>query len=319
MVDKISSDVKVYTDLQSLERLRYQSKKDSNSVKKEVAQQFEAMLMQIVMRSMRDANKALSSDLFGNSDQMDFYQDMFDKQLSLLTSDSGTGFAQIVEKNIDQQYASQNNKPDTTIKKPTPQELKHNKPLFQLDRQSETTAKTVISTYEKLPPAPPKKTVFSSQEEFVKTLWSAAKSAAKSIGADPKVLLAQAALETNWGKKIIPQDKNRSSFNLFNIKADHSWEKQTVAMNTLEQKDGVLSKAKSVFRSYDSFVESFKDYAQFLKQNGRYSEALKKAADPHQFIQALQSAGYATDANYADKILKIFSSQTFKSLVNKLE
>lgn len=321
-MDKISNDVKVYTDVQSLERLRYQSNKNPNEAKKEVAQQFEAMLMQIVLRSMREANKAISSDLFG-SDQMDFYQDIFDKQLSLLTSNSSTGFAHIVETNIDQQYGLAQNSasaiPETKPNHELKNEAENIKPLFQLHKDTSVANSTVISKYEKAPPQPHKESIFNSPEEFVKTLWTSAKTAAKAIGVDPKLLLAQAALETNWGKKILPHGKENSSFNLFNIKADHSWKNQTTTMDTLEQKDGVLSKVKSSFRSYESFVDSFKDYVQFLKQNGRYNDALKKANDPHQFIHALQSAGYATDTNYADKIMKIFSSNNFKSLTGKLE
>lgn len=315
MVDKVTNDARVYTDVQGLEQLRYQSRTNPNAAKKEVAQQFESILMQMVLRSMRDASKAFSSDLFG-SDQMDFYQDMFDKQLSMLTSNASTGFAAIIEKNIDQQY-----NPDSTAAPANasiaPLDTKPTKPLFELNTVKEPA--TVVSKHEPLPPEAPKKNMFNSQEEFVKTLWTSAKSAAKTIGVDPKLLLAQAALETNWGKKIIPQGKESSSFNLFNIKADASWKKQTVAMDTLEQQEGVLSKQRATFRSYDSFMDSFKDYVHFLKQNGRYSDALSKAANPHQFAQALQTAGYATDTNYADKIMKIFSSQTFKGLVGKME
>jgi flagellar protein FlgJ len=245
---------------------------------------------------------------------MEFYQDIFDKQLSLLTSNSGTGFAKIVENNIDQQYSSQQN----LTKPASGPKAALIKPLFQIHKEA-TPSSTLQPPSRKVSAITTEASLFNSPEEFVKTLWTSAKSAAKAIGVDPKLLLAQAALETNWGKKILPHGKGNSSFNLFNIKADHSWKNPTTTMDTLEQKDGVLSKVKSTFRSYNSFVDSFKDYVQFLKQNGRYSDALKKAGDPHQFIHALQSAGYATDTNYAEKILNIFASQHFKSLVGKLE
>jgi flagellar protein FlgJ len=325
MLDKIANDARIYTDVQSLENLRYQSGKNSDSVKKEVSKQFESMLMQIVISSMRDANKAFSSDLFG-SDQMDFYEDMFDKQLSLLTSNSGTGFAQIIEKNIDQQYVSAKSKtavpapsshdltlPDIRHIQTVPMQSKRRDPVETVTAQA-TPVQTIQVTKE-----PSTSGNFNSQNEFIHTIWSSAKSAAKVIGVDPKLLLAQAALETNWGKKILPQGKDNSSYNLFNIKADTSWNKQTITTETLEQKNGILSKEKAKFRSYDSFMDSFMDYVHFLKDNNRYSEALKKAADPQQFIHALQNAGFATDTNYAEKILRIFSSQSFKALVAKLE
>lgn len=321
MLDKIASDARVYTDVQSLENLRYQSGKNAAAAKKEVSQQFESMLMQIVIRSMRDANKAFSSDLFG-SDQMDFYQDMFDKQLSLLSSTSQTGFAQIIEKNLDQQYGLNKTNTETNASS-TPHEL--TLPLFK-KAQTETiptnTPHSVQPMVSKEPPAaiePAQSPSFNSQHDFVSALWSSAKTAAKTIGVDPKILLAQAALETNWGKKILPHGNSSSSFNLFNIKADASWSKQSVTTETLEQKDGILSKEKARFRSYDSFMESFMDYVRFLKDNNRYSQALNKATNPQQFVHALQNAGFATDSNYADKIMKIFSSQSFKTLVAKLE
>lgn len=320
MIDKIAHDARVYTDLQSLENLRYQSNKNPDMAKKEVAQQFESIMMQIVLRSMRDANKAFSSGLFEN-DQMDFYQDMFDKQLSMLTSENSTGFAKMVETNINQQYPSQPAAPASAAASinDTKQDAPI-KPLFAIENlQNNPSEAVVVSKYEKMQPVAPKKSPFNSPDEFIKTIWSAAKNAAKSIGVDHKVLLAQAALETNWGKNILPGKHDQSSFNLFNIKADRSWNKQATIMSTLEQKDGILTKEKAAFRVYDSFIDSFNDYVQFLKQNNRYTTALSKVSDPHQFAQALQDAGYATDKQYADKILKIFSSHTFKAIVSKLE
>lgn len=318
MMDKIAYDSRVYSDVQSLEHLRYQTNQNNNAVKKEAAKQFESMLMEIVMRSMRDANKAFSDDLFG-SDQMEMYQDMFDKQLSMLTSNSNIGFAAMVEQNIDQHFPMQadavpepkqpatTQKPDDTIVKP----------LFAVSQTTQAAAPEIVSKYEKLPP--PQKSTFANPEEFVSQLWSTAKTAAKSIGVDPKVLIAQAALETNWGKKVVQSSENQSTHNLFNIKADTAWTKKVAPMATLEQKNGILTKEKSLFRSYDSFKESFHDYVSFLKENSRYGEALNKAANPGQFLHELQAAGYATDQHYADKIMQIVSSNTFKNIISKLE
>lgn len=321
MIDKFSNDARIYTDVQGLENLRYQSGKHSDAAKKEVSQQFEAMMMQMVIRSMRDANKAFSSDLFG-SDQMDFYQDMFDKQLSLLSSNSGTGFAQMIEKNIDQQYGTQNKNAETSIENPAgTNSLPAYKPAqaHELPKRIQQAPSPVISQDTPSSAETPQTSTFNSPDEFIKNLWSSAKTAAKLIGVDPKLLLAQAALETNWGKKILPQGKENSSYNLFNIKADNSWNKQITTADTLEQKEGVLSKEKAKFRSYDSFMDSFADYVHFLKNNNRYSEALNKATNPQQFIHALQNAGFATDTNYADKILKIFSSHSFNTMFARLE
>ncbi len=195
---------------------------------------------------------------------------------------------------------------------------KHDNPLpvapITAEAINTSTTKPPVNTQAEDPTS-----AFSTPEQFVKTLWSSAKHAAKILGVDPRILMAQAALETNWGKKILPHGIDGSTFNLFNIKADNSWDKKTTTVATLEQKNGTLTKEKASFRAYDSFVDSFKDYVSFLKSNGRYNEALSKVTDPGQFIHALQKAGFATDQNYADKILKIFSSKTFKNIVDKME
>lgn len=307
MVTKLA-DAKVYTDMDGLGKLRYQAKTNPEVAKKEVAQQFEALLMQILLRSMREANKSFASDLFGG-DQMALYQDMLDKQMSLIMSESGTGFAKIIEKNMEQQYS----------KEAQAAKYKNSHVVARMPAGEDTASIKNIEKPQPIPPQPVQPT-FNSQEEFVQGLWGHAKQAANLIGVDPKILLAQAALETNWGKKIITNNQtNDSSHNLFNIKADNSWTKKTAVTDTLEQKNGVLVKEKAAFRSYGSYMDSFMDYAHFLKNNSRYEDALNKATDPKQFVQALQSAGYATDSNYAEKILTIFSSRTFKNLVDKLE
>jgi flagellar protein FlgJ len=301
MIDKISNDARVYTDVQGLEQLRSKLKKDPVSVKKEVARQFESLLMQMVLRSMRDANKAFTSDLYGN-EQMEFYQDIFDKQIALVVSNSNNSLATMIEKNIDQQQGV------STVIAPTAPIISSQPPMT-----TSSAKQPIENTTKKI------KEVFSTKEEFIKSIWSAAKQAAIAIGINPHLLIAQAALETNWGKKIVPFNEHTSSYNLFNIKADADWPKKTAPVETLEQENGVLVKEKSAFRSYNSFMESFMDYIGFLKKNDRYNEALHKTADSHEFVHALQKAGYATDTHYADKVLSIFSSHSFKRLMATIE
>ena len=335
MYDKIASDTRVYSDIQSLEQLHAEVKNNPKAAKKEVAQQFESILMQMMLRSMRDANKAFATnDLFSN-DQMDFYQDFFDKQMSLVMAQhGGIGFAKSIERNITQNEtpeqlaleAAPPKKPSNIANMETykaaaahlrrqSREM-HAKRPNQCSMQCRQAISRAMSSRPILPLPEPHKN-FDSPKEFVESLWPSAKSAAMMLGTNPEILLAQAALETNWGNKILPQGKDASTHNLFNIKADNAWTKKTTTLDSLEQKHGVLVKEKSTFRSYDSFAESFLDYAKFLKLNNRYTEALTKAANPQQFVKALQNAGFATDTNYAEKILKIFSSPMFQNLVKK--
>lgn len=296
MDEKLSYNTRVYSDIQSLSRLKYD--KNTQAAKKEVAQQFESILMQMVLHSMRSASKAFSSDTFG-SDQMEMYQDMFDNQLSLSLSNSKNGLASMIETNLAQREASI--------------QYKANEPA------SMPVVQTEIKLEKKPDVKPIKKHFFESQEDFIKSLWASAKKTAALIGAKPEILIAQAALETNWGKNIIPHGKSGSSFSLFNIKADETWTKASTKVASLEQTNGILAKVKSRFRSYDSFYDSFVDYIHFLKKNVRYSDALSKANHPEQFFHALQNAGYATDSNYAEKILKIFSNHHFQNLIAKVK
>lgn len=313
MDNEIQYNSRTYTNIQGLSQLRAQYRKDPEGVTKEVAKQFESILMQMVLTSMRDANKAFSKDsLFGN-DQMEMYQDMFDKQLSLLLSE-GNQFAQTVEKTIDRMAShSVSNQADVSHNQPaipvTTSQVKNNE--IPHDPREKKQTPQYINPVELEP------TGFASPEEFVKKLWTMAKTAASALGIHPEILLAQAALETNWGKNILQHSNGASTHNLFNIKAGDTWIKNTTSVESVEQKNGVLVKERSKFRSYDSFKESFLDFIHFLKQNGRYGDALSKVTDPGQFVQALQKAGYATDQNYADKILKIFSSPMFQNWVAK--
>ncbi len=152
--------------------------------------------------------------------------------------------------------------------------------------------------------------IAQSARDFVQKLLPMAKKAAESIKTDPKALLAQAALETGWGKKVIEQSTGDSSFNLFGIKADRSWHGEKVAIQTLEVLDGTPTKIMAPFRVYKNIEHAFSDYANFLKTNPRYADALGQSS-PKKFVQALHQAGYATDPKYSDKIISILDSEEF--------
>lgn len=307
-LDKIANDAHLYTDIQGLEQLHAQYKKDPDSVKKQVSQQFESLFVQMVMKSMREANKSFSSDLLG-SDDMDFYQEMFDKQLSLSLSNHGLGLAKMIEQNMDAQMGK--SMMDMT---PSP----NNQPILSMNLTPRTLTETSEpSTTAELNAAPintstqtqtPTTSRFDSPKSFVQGIWAAAKKAASVIGTPASVLVAQAALETDWGKKAL-------NHNLFNIKADPQWKKATTSVATLENKNGVLVKEKSNFRAYASIEDSIDDYADFLTSNQRYKHALTEARDPAMYMNALQSAGYATDPHYAEKVMKLHESSHFKSLL----
>ena len=161
------------------------------------------------------------------------------------------------------------------------------------------------------PTAESKNMNFNSPEEFVASLAPFADWAGKRLNVSPKVLLAQAALETGWGKKVSVDNKGESSHNLFNIKADKGWHGPTAKVDTLEFHDGIAKRETHQFRSYQDFEASFHDFANFLQSGQRYSAALNNSADSAQFLNGLQQAGYATDPNYAAKIQNVMQHKAF--------
>jgi flagellar protein FlgJ len=154
-------------------------------------------------------------------------------------------------------------------------------------------------------PLAPSKTAFGSRAEFIATMLPMAEEAAARIGVDPKVLVAQAALETGWGKSVMRSNEGGSSHNLFGIKAGSSWQGDQARAITSEFRDGKMVKETASFRSYDSYADSFHDLVNTLQKNDRYQDVVKAADNPEQFVKELQKAGYATDPNYASKISSI--------------
>ncbi|MHA6494570.1 flagellar assembly peptidoglycan hydrolase FlgJ [Pseudomonas borbori] len=165
------------------------------------------------------------------------------------------------------------------------------------------------------PPLAPGKAAFGSKDEFIATMLPMAEKAAEKIGVDPRYLVAQAALETGWGKSIIRQQDGSSSHNLFGIKTHNSWDGDSARVLTTEYKGGKPVKEAASFRAYDSYASSFDDYVSFLQNNGRYQGALKSTDNPERFVRELQQAGYATDPQYARKINQIARQmQTYQTV-----
>jgi flagellar protein FlgJ len=146
-------------------------------------------------------------------------------------------------------------------------------------------------------------------EGFVAKIWNHAQKAAQELGVDARALVAQAALETGWGRRGISRGDGASSNNLFGIKAT-GWSGDRVTTGTHEYVDGVKQSQTADFRAYASPAESFADYVRLLKTNPRYQQALKAGTDIRGFAQGLQRAGYATDPSYAAKIAAIAGGPT---------
>ena len=182
-----------------------------------------------------------------------------------------------------------------------------------LTAQTEAPASGRLQVYGRamaqIPLAPPKK-AFSSADEFVNAMLPMAKEAADRIGVDPRYLVAQAALETGWGKSVMRAQDGSSSHNLFGIKASSNWKGDSARAITSEFRNGEMVKETAQFRSYDSYKDSFHDLVTLLQSNNRYQDVVKSADNPEQFVRELQKAGYATDPNYASKISQIARQMT---------
>ena len=279
-----------YLDNTSLNKLKLQSKMDSKGALKAVAAEFESIFMKMMLKSMRDAS--FGNPLF-DSDSAKFYRDMADDQLALnLSKQGGLGLADMMVKQLEGNLPKQNLEMKITPKN-----------NIQMTNVEKNGTKDVA---------------INSPQEFVKTLWPLAESASQKTGVSPKVLIAQAALETGWGKHLVRKTDGQNSFNLFNIKADHRWDGDRTSKATLEYGSGSFQKKQANFRVYESFEQSFDDYVNFLQQSPRYSNALDQASDDVRFVESLQRSGYATDPKYAQKIQRILHDTPLNDALNNL-
>lgn len=303
-------------DYNGLHDLRYAASKDKNDKEtlKQVAAQFESLFVSMMLKSMRDAK--LAEGLF-DSDQSRMYRDMADQQLAIdMSQNGGLGLQKVIlrqlggEEFIDSPMSPTSNSYPVGFKHPQPTTKTQNAETLNpiVEEISEQAPKVQADTTQSVENTGTLN--FDSPESFVEQLWPYAKQAADRLGVEPDVILAQAALETGWGKHVIKHADGQSTHNLFNIKADKRWDGQHAQLGTLEFRNGVMVKEPAKFRSYDSFQQSFDDYVNFLQRNPRYQEALKQTGDAEQFIEAIHKAGYATDPAYADKVKRILNGDT---------
>ncbi|WP_197708406.1 flagellar assembly peptidoglycan hydrolase FlgJ [Shewanella sp. ALD9] len=362
-----------FLDLGGLDSLRVQAQKDEKGALKEAAKQFEGIFIQMLMKSMRDANAAFKSDNPMNSETTAFFEQMRDQQMSVDLSNKGMlGLAEMMVQQLD---------PDDSPITPASvlrgnSDYKVNPSMFvapatELDKDTldiiapkdqiaashsvianSDTAHSVIDSAESMRPmsaqltnvlngeqlnsvlrgeqlasqavqvgkvlpqtdfAVPKAkgiavSQFTSPEHFISVLYPHAEKAAKSLGTSAEVLIAQSALETGWGQKVVRRNDGTMSHNLFNIKADKRWQGDKTSVNTLEFEKGIAVQQKADFRMYDNLEQSFNDFVSFISQGDRYQDARKVASEPTQFIKALQKAGYATDPQYANKVINVMKS-----------
>ena len=308
-------------DIANLDRLRAGIGEDENQSLRAAAQQFEAIFTQMLFKSMRQANEAFESDLMSSSNTK-FFEQMHDEQMASELSSTGTlGLADMIVAQLGGEEEVQASEQDFRhVLNELPLRLPVDAQGKQPDRATvEKAADEALEVVKQarpkafaVPPLAPAvrqadERPFDSPQDFVTRMRPYAEKAAHALGTDPSVLIAQAALETGWGKKVIKNAAGNSN-NLFNIKADPRWQGSKVATNTLEFHNGIPVQEKAAFRAYNNYQDSFNDYVRFLNQNPRYAKALEQPADPVRFIRNLHQAGYATDPDYADKIIGVMGT-----------
>ncbi len=296
----------VYSDFGSFHQMRADARRADPDAARGTAQQFESIFIQIMLKAMRAATP--QGGLLDSS-QMDTYQQMFDDQIALeLSAGKGIGLADVIEAQISGAAPVTDTDPLAIPLRNQLLNPANRAPLNAPVRSSEAAAGGSPRTAEqKAGDVQPAGWRPHAPEQFVIDVRRFAQTAGGDLGVAPEALIAQAALESGWGRHVIRRPDGTSSYNLFGIKASADWTGDRVNVGTLEYRDGIAVRERAQFRAYPSLQAAFNDYVDFLKSNPRYATALSGNGDGARYARDLQAAGYATDPRYAQKITAIMA------------
>jgi flagellar protein FlgJ len=334
-----TSTANTYTDLNGLAAL----KKDSRSPQAlhAIAQQVDALFLQMMLKSMRDASAATGE---ANSNEMGMYQDMFDKQISLtLSQHQDLGLGSLLTRQIPAAAAAPasamanatssapanataGSPASATTTSPTsapassPTSAPASSPTnATTSAPASGTAGTAGSNSAAAAPAAvaaPSTTMLQNATQFVGEVLPTITRAAQALGVSPLGLLAQAALETGWGKRMARTADGAPSLNMFGIKADDTWQGARASANTVEFSGGVASQRHTAFRAYGSIEDSVSDFANLLKGSPRYARAIAAGGNAQAYVNGIGQSGYATDPEYANKLNEILNGSTLRLALN---
>jgi peptidoglycan hydrolase FlgJ len=292
-------DVNNYTDLNALSALK--GSPDSPATIKAVSEQVEAMFLQMMLKSMRDATDEIGGEQTSNETGM--YQDMFDKQVALtLSKRQDLGIARLFERQLSGGKSSAAAPAASPLPLPHPRssrvpgsEISNNEPNGQSGGTED--------------PA----NLAAHASAFVDAVLPTIKRAAAAIGVNPLGMLAQAALETGWGRRMPRNADGTSSLNLFGVKAGGDWEGARAVADTVEVSGGVATQKRTAFRAYGSIEESVSDFASLLARSPRYREAIAAGGSAQGYIQSIARSGYATDPEYGNKLNQVLNGGTLRA------
>jgi len=324
-------------DARSLDALKRKAHRDPQAALKGAAQQFEALFMQLVLKSMRDA--VPKSGLL-DSGAEDTYTGMLDQQLANRMATSGTGLADVIARQLARHVVAGEGDANVPATQPAPAEPP------APDAQTGPPARLAIDRYAEIARANPYTAVREAQlrrrnpearaeylertaaipadvqggvaggrlqpeqGNFVLRMWDHAVAAQRATGIPARFVLAQAALESGWGAREIRDGAGAPSHNLFGIKAGAGWPGRTAEIVTTEYEDGVARKVVQKFRASDSYAEAFRDWARLIAGNERYAQVLEsgRAGGGAGFAHGLARAGYATDPEYGAKLARVIGT-----------
>lgn len=286
------------SDFAGLTELKAQAVKDAKGTAPEVAKQFEALFLQSMLKSMRMGEHFLDESSPFRGKDRETFQEMLDAQYaSNIAGSRGIGLATMLTKQLESATDPQKSIP-VEIQGSVAMPAQQTTVLKQSSDANQDKPATII-------------------DDFVKSIWPKAKEAASLIGLDPKLLMAQAALETGWGKFVTKDAEGGSSNNLFNIKIGANSEHDSVNVKTTEYIADTPIKMNASFRKYASVEESFNDYVSLIKGDERYQGALASASNPEIYVNELHKAGYATDPEYSTKILSIYRGDELNQAIQR--
>ena len=257
----------------SLDKLRMQAKQSPDQALKVVAQQFETVFMNMMLKSMREATP---QDGMFDSEQTKMFTGMLDQQLVQSMSSRGVGLADIMIKQL--------SRPTSSV-------------------VAQASPEAVLAPAARSARAMP----VSHGDSFVNGMKNSLSQSTPLQQDFVHLILGQAALESGWGKREIRMPDGSTSFNLFGIKAGGNWHGKVAEVATTEYHNGIASKQVEKFRAYTSYTEAFSDYAHLLRDNPRYAQVLQSGQGSPELAHAVQRAGYATDPDYADKLVKVMN------------
>ena len=320
------------TDFSQFSALRVAAGDKDPAAIREVAGQFEALFIQTMLKSMREAS--LGNPLFGDSNQHELYQGMLDQQLALeMASGKGIGLAELMVRQLGGAASGEGrgSAAGYPLQSPAP-------PAYSLDgiRMKDGFTLREGGTGNGLPlpdaawsrsyPLPESSPIAARQQplyddprSFAADVWPHAERAAARLNVAPEAIVAQAALETGWGKHVPQRADGSSSFNLFGIKAGRGWAGASAQKATLEFDGAAARRELAEFRAYDDVATNFDDYSELLLANPRYDAVSGHGDDVAGFAEALQQSGYATDPAYADKLKAVADSDTMRDAISGLK